>query len=376
MKMTRDIDSGVAKQKVNILLVDDKESNLEALEGVLVDLDQNLVRASSANDALKYLLENDVGVILLDVQMPVMDGFQIAELIRRNKCLDDTPIIMVTAHFKEDEDILKGYDLGVNDYLLKPLVSDVVLRKVGLFVELYKKTKANERMIEEVNRSNKELEQFVYAASHDLQAPLRHIASYVEMLETESPTHEESKQWMKYVIEGVSTMQSHIDGILKYSSVGKHGKIFKQIDMAIVVHNVLGILRIPLSESGCNIVVGDMPVIVASEINMNQLFLNLIENAMKFMKPDTVPQIRVGVTETARFWEFSVSDNGIGMHNKDQDRIFEMFRRLHTRAEYPGSGIGLSLCKKVVEIHGGKIWVNSAPDKGAIFSFTIAKNLC
>ncbi len=224
----------------------------------------------------------------------------------------------------------------------------------------------------ELERSNKELEQFAYVASHDLQAPLRRITSFIQLLEEryKDGLDQEAKKYLHYVVDGAKRMQALINDLLAYSRLGTRGKPFLRTDCNKVLDRVLADLDKPIKSCGAVVTYDALPTVMADEAQLGQVFQNLIENAVKFCR-NIQPRIHISAKRGDDGWLFSVSDNGIGVAEEFFDRIFVMFQRLHTQEEYPGTGIGLAVCKKIVERHGGRIWAESETGKGSTFYFTI-----
>lgn len=229
-----------------------------------------------------------------------------------------------------------------------------------------------QRALRELERSNNELTQFAYVASHDLQEPLRMVASFVELLAKRYRGHLDSRadQYIDFAVEGAARMQSLIQGLLSYSRIQTHGKAPETVDCGKVMEEVLLNLSRMVAETGTTIHCGALPVIRADKTQMIQLFQNLLANAMTF-KSERPCVIHLGVRREKEEYIFSVSDNGLGIEPQYYQRIFGIFQRLHPRSKYPGTGIGLSICKRIVERHGGRIWVESEPGKGSTFFFTI-----
>jgi PAS domain S-box-containing protein len=227
---------------------------------------------------------------------------------------------------------------------------------------------------EELKRSNAELEQFAYVASHDLQEPLRMVASYTQLLgrRYESKFDSDAREFMAYIVDGASRMKQLIEDLLAYSRVGTKGEDFKAISSEAALRRALFNLRAAIEEAGAVVTHDTMPAVNADEPQLAQLFQNLIGNALKF-RSASVPRIHVAVSEKDSEWKFEVRDNGIGIEPQYYERIFMVFQRLHNKGEYPGTGIGLAICKKVVERHGGRIWVASRPGEGSSFHFTLPK---
>jgi hypothetical protein len=241
--------------------------------------------------------------------------------------------------------------------------------------ELTKRKRAEEKLKEtlaELERSNRELEQFAYVASHDLQEPLRMVSSFTQLLARryKDKLDADANEFITYAVDGANRMQKMISDLLTYSRVGTRGKPFEPICCEAVLDQAVTNLQVAIEESGAVVTHDPLPTLMADGTQLVQLFQNLIGNAIKF-RSDVPPEIHIGVERTDSEWRFSVRDNGIGIDPQHHDRIFMIFQRLHSREEYPGTGIGLAICKRIVERHGGRIWVESQPGKGATFYFTI-----
>lgn len=228
------------------------------------------------------------------------------------------------------------------------------------------------RQQEELRRSNADLQQFAYVASHDLQEPLRMVASYVDLLAEryKGQLDDRADRYIGYASEGARRMQQLVKALLTYSRLNTRAKPFAEIDLNAVAARTVRALGLQIHETGAEIEIGVLPSIEGDEVQLEQLFQNLIANALKF-RGEAAPRVRIDAKRQGRDWEVSVSDNGIGMDMRHVERIFEMFQRLHARGAYEGSGIGLALAKRIVERHGGRIWVESAPGEGSTFYFTL-----
>jgi chemotaxis family two-component system sensor kinase Cph1 len=245
---------------------------------------------------------------------------------------------------------------------LRKAVVNIVLRQADELAQL----------AHDLERSNAELKKFAYVASHDLQEPLNQVANYVQLLEMryDSQLDEDAKEFISFAVEGVSLMQTLIDDVLAYSKVDVQGIEFQLTDVDIALERALTNLRQRISETKAIITYDELPTVMADSVQFMQLFQNLIGNAIKF-RSDKTPEIHVGAIRNEDEWLFSVQDNGIGIDPQFRERIFVIFQRLHTRDEYPGTGMGLAICKKIVECHRGRIWVESQLGEGATFYFTI-----
>jgi light-regulated signal transduction histidine kinase (bacteriophytochrome) len=230
-----------------------------------------------------------------------------------------------------------------------------------------------ERTAAELRRSNEELEQFAYIASHDLQEPLRMVASYTQLLERRyaAQLDDVAREFIGYAVDGAKRMQQFISGLLRYSRVGTEARPLEDVNLDEAFAAAIANLRIAIEESGAKVESQPLPVVRGDPRQLIQLFQNLIGNALKFRKPGQPPLVEVRAGPDGDFWRFSVRDNGIGLDPRFSDRIFTIFQRLHTRDEYEGTGLGLAICKKIVERHGGRIWVESREGEGAAFFFTL-----
>ncbi len=223
-------------------------------------------------------------------------------------------------------------------------------------------------------QTNKELGQFAYVASHDLQEPLRMVAMYVDLLESRSSQKldSEEQEFLKYAAEGAQRAQQLIRDLLQYSQVGLESKNFQPASFEAIIKSVAIVLQLALKDAQAEIETSPLPVLSVDASQITQLFQNLIANGLKYRSSEPV-RIKIWAEEGAADWTFSVQDNGIGIAPEYYGKIFELFQRLHSKSKYPGTGLGLAICKKIVERHGGKIWVESEPKKGSTFKFTLPK---
>jgi PAS domain S-box-containing protein len=225
----------------------------------------------------------------------------------------------------------------------------------------------------ELERSNAELEQFSYVASHDLQEPLRAVAGCVQLLQKRyrGRLDESADELIAHALEGTRRMETLIRDLLAFSRVGTQARPPERVDCRELLGRVLEDLTVSISESGAVITIDPLPTVMADPLQLAQLFQNLVGNAIKFRAGDRPPAIRVSAMRGAGGWTFSVADNGIGIEERQFERIFRVFQRLHTRKHYQGTGIGLAICKKIVEQHGGRLWVESRIGEGSAFHFSL-----
>jgi len=377
------------EKAINILLVDDRKEDLLSMQVILANSNYAFHKAASGREALRLLLkERDFAIILMDVEMPQLNGYETTALIRESEQLKHIPIIFLTANNDKPNHIFEGYQVGAVDYMIKPVLPEILRAKVAVFAELYKKTKELqiqkdelELRTEELIRSNRELEKFAYVASHDMQEPLRTIISYIELIEKKliqvpanegEEMDEDLQKYMNFVVDAGYRMRELISGLLEYSQVDRDIKPQGPINCENVLNEVVENLKYSIEDNKATIQYDSLPQINANYMRMVQLFQNLISNSIKF-KRDIPPIINISCRKKENNYLFSIEDNGIGINPEYGEKIFELFKRLHPVGEYIGAGIGLAICKKIVERYNGKIWVESTPGKGSTFYFTIPK---
>ena len=234
-----------------------------------------------------------------------------------------------------------------------------------------------EEQSRELQESNRELERFASVASHDLKEPLRMIRSFMELLEKKysAQLDETAQKYIEFAVDGSSRMTALIDDLLEFSRVGRKYTEFEEVDVNKLIEEILDHYNPSIKEKNASVKVHDMPDVRAVPVSLKLVFQNLISNALKYQKKAVDTVIEIAANDRNEHWEFSVSDNGIGIEEKYLDQIFELFERLHASDEYPGTGMGLATCKKIVHQHGGEIWAESEPGKGSTFHFTISKKL-
>lgn len=261
---------------------------------------------------------------------------------------------------------------------LSPVLTEDGLRITAIIRDITERFEFERSLAEkarELVRSNSELERFAYVASHDLREPLRMVTNYAQLLERryKGQMGDESDKFISYMIDGVQRMQQLISDLLAYSRVGRTEAPIEKVDMSVVAKEVMNNLSVAIEEAAAEITIGPLPIVPANHSLMRQLLQNLVSNAIKFRKQGVKPQVQISVRESGDRYVFSVSDNGIGIEPQYASRIFVIFQRLHNRLEYPGTGIGLAICKKIVELANGSIWMKSKYGEGATFYFSIPK---
>jgi signal transduction histidine kinase len=394
---------------VKILAVDDRLENLVALEAVLQAPGYEIVMAQSGMEALRHLLEDEFAVILLDVMMPGMDGFETAELIRQRDRFRHTPILFLTAINKSEEHVFRGYELGAVDYLFKPIVPQVLRSKVAVFVELSRQrellrrhsslleTKNREleeamlglrqaeqeikrlnihleRRLIELSEAYRELDAFSYSVSHDLRAPLRRIEGFGRAL-MDRAAHEldeESKTYIESIRSNSHRMSQLIEDLLKLSRLSRADVTRQAVDLSDMARSLAGDLYTRKPGRNVDFDVANGISAPADPGLIRIALANLMENAWKFTSPNARARIEFGRIDHDRETVLFVRDNGIGFEMELASRLFAPFQRLHSSSEFEGTGIGLATVKRIIQRHGGRIWAESAPGKGATFYFTVS----
>ena len=372
------------KTKVNVLLVDDDATKRFALRTILAPLDENIVEASSGADALRQLLRNEFAVVLLDVRMPIMDGFETAQLIRQRPRSELTPIIFVTALDQAETDMGRGYNLGAVDFVFAPVVPAIMRAKVTVFVELYRaqqelrryrtqlETLVEERTIA-LTAINRELEAFSYSVSHDLRGPLTSFdALSQKMLDSYGPRLDQAATAnLERMREASKRMTSVFDGLQMLFRLTSGEIRREQTDVSAMARQIVDE---QLAESSGRTV--DVDIAPGITVNGDRrlvhiLLSNLINNSLKFTAGENAPRITIGREMVDGESRIFVRDNGVGFDMIDSHRLFGAFQRLHSQSDFPGAGIGLATARRIVNRHGGRIWAEGAVGEGATFYFVL-----
>lgn len=360
-------------ERPNILIVDDRKENLLATEKVLKSMNATIFKASSGNEALSLMLRHRFATVLLDVQMPEMDGFEVAMLMQEQEFLRGIPIIFVTAISKEEKYATQAAEIGAVDYIFKPINPEILKSKVRVYLDLYVQREQILALNKVLQQSNEELERFAYICSHDLQEPVRMMNSYGWLLaeNSEAQLDEKGRKYLHYIMENAKRMQKMIQDILAFSRVGREASRVETVDCNAILREVLAGCESVIAEKNAQVTCGDLPVLQTSATLIRVLFQNLIGNALKFQNGEKAPVISITAEPQGAMWRFSVRDNGIGIDPAFHDKVFAIFQRLHRQDEYPGTGIGLSTCRKFIRLYGGDIDFESTPGQGTHFFFTL-----
>jgi signal transduction histidine kinase len=355
-------------KKFTILLVDDRMENLLALEQMLLAENRVFLHATSGNEALKQILRNDdIGLIMLDVQMPDMDGFEVARLLKANPRTRDISIIFVTAINKDEYHVLKGFEKGAVDYLYKPLDINMTRAKVDVFERLYLYQHELRQALKDKELINGQLERFMHVVAHDLKSPLSGITGLLMLMKEEEEICKSAflTEYTDMAINATAQLTDMITAILDYSREHQFRHIEEDVDVGELLQHLIKFLftpahvRIEIEEG--------LPVLHTSRQKLQQVFQNLLTNAIKYGDKPAV-QISIGGKPDGDFYEFFVKDNGPGIEEKDNERIFRLFEKVDNNDD-KGTGIGLNILKLLVETQGGKVWVESKPGEGSVFYF-------
>ncbi|BAY83701.1 two-component hybrid histidine kinase [Calothrix parasitica NIES-267] len=377
-------DEGELLIKGNILIVDDKLDNLKVLESTLKQQGYQVRKAINGSMALMGATAEPPDLILLDIKMPGMDGYQVCEQLKANSITKEIPVIFLSA-LDDVFNKVKAFEIGGVDYITKPFQTKEILVRVQnqlqirhLQAQLQTQNQHLTELNQELIRSNQELEQFAHVVSHDLKQPLQVILGFTHFITKYERNNlkEKTLHFLDLIAKSGNQMKRLINDLLAFSQVGAATPELKHIDCNLVLEQVLENLQMAIAEQQATINYASLPTVAANETQLVELLQNLICNGIKFHSQGELPQIRISAQQKKDKWVFRVHDNGIGIEPEQFEAIFQMFQRLHSPQEYPGTGIGLATCKKIVEHHGGEIWVESELGKGTSFYFTIPVSIC
>jgi signal transduction histidine kinase len=363
--------------KLRVLLVEDNSADVELeLFTLRKDgFDASGDVAQTAEEFTAQIRTNHYDLILADYNLPQWKGTETLDILSRENL--DIPLIIVTGYLGEEKavDYIKqgATDCVLKDHLARlPVSVRRALEEKRLRDQRRKAEQDLAQKVVELARSNAELEQFAYVASHDLQEPLRMIANYTQLLAERyrGKLDEQADKYIDYSVGGAMRMQALIQDLLKLSRVGRHEIERRMTDCRAIVEQAMKNLQAAIQESGAVVNWNSLPMLTVDGSQVTQVFQNLIANAIKFHGPEA-PVIQIDAEMKDNDWAITVSDNGIGIPAENWQDIFVIFRRLHTRIEYSGNGIGLSICKKIIERHGGKIWIEAQAKPGSCFKFTL-----
>ncbi|MDJ0687814.1 MAG: response regulator [Xenococcaceae cyanobacterium MO_188.B32] len=409
-----------------VLIVDDTLTNLEILSDYLQSGGFTVSIASDGITALSQAECIEPNIILLDILMPGMNGFEVCQKLKANPKTKDIPVVFMTG-LTDIEDKIKGFELGGVDYVTKPIYKEEVVARIKTHltlqrmrshlqiqnqqlnqeIQIRQQTEAKlrrsqqilnnlnqeleqrvaertaelvqaKKQVENINtellNSNQELERFAYIVSHDLQTPLRSLRMFTQLLAQEYQEHLDAQadEYISYIADSAARMQTLIQDLLTYSRAGKNEQTWISVDLNETLKQIIVDLQANITENNAEIIVKNLPTVIANPVEMSQLLQNLITNGLKF-RGKANPIIEIDTISQPQQWLISVKDNGIGIEKQYSRKVFQVFQRLHPQNKYPGTGIGLNICQKIVERYGGKIWVESVIGESSTFYFTLPK---
>ncbi len=380
--------------KPKLLIVDDQSKNLFAMRVAFEDMDFEIIEASSGQEALKHVLYHQFFLILMDVQMPGMNGFETAQLIHGNTSTATIPIIFVTANEKAETDILNGYQSGAVDYIYKPVNTAILLSKTQIFLELWRHKQetleannclllSNARLketTEKLDESNQNFKAFAHMAGHDLKTPLLQMTALtVDILGTEEDNINSRSAEKLRIIGRIGTrLASMIDGLLDFAEIDAAPPAYVNTDLSMLSRSVIEDMNHLITTSGAQISVGQLPTLAIEPRQIYQVFLNIIGNAIKYRRENVAPIINItseikpsDIASQPNFCHLSFSDNGIGFDTTKLADVFTPFQRLVGEGEYSGSGIGMGTVKKIIDRHKGSISATSIIGEGSTFTIIL-----
>ncbi len=368
----------------NILVVDDQRVNLDVINVILSDSKANLHFAFSGKEALEKIYLNDYAVILLDVVMPDMGGFELAERLMQDNRTKNIPIIFISASSNNEDILYRGYQCGAVDFLFKPFNAYVLKAKVDVFLNLQEKQMKLQKLVslekekKDLVRSNRDLVQFANVASHDLRSPLNRVISFTNILSDNEliMQNEEAKVCIEKIKSSSERMNMLIESILNYAQAEQTDQNMDLIDLNMIIEEVLADLELVIRKHKIIVEVEQLPKIPGHPVLFRQLFQNLISNCIKFRHPDRECIVRIeqhSDTDEENLC-LVIKDNGMGFDMDKADTIFEPFKRMENTKNIEGSGLGLAAVKRIIDIHKGKIQLESEEGKSATFIFTLPKS--
>lgn len=359
------------KKALNILIIDDSPEDHVLYQEYLAGEEgaYHILNAYSGEEGERLYLENTVDCVIVDYRLPDIDGLEVLKRLTSRQ--DVIPAVMLTGEGNETIAVI-AMKIGSQDYLPKRVITPQALKRaIERAMERTQLTRRMEAYREELARSNEDLERFATIVAHDLKSPLRAVSQHLQLVREHNQKHldERSLQSIEFAVSGAERMRQLIDALFHYSKASFEKRPFAPVSCHDILCSVKSNLAAQLEETQARITNDELPMVMADGIQIMQLLQNLIGNALKFC--DAHPEIHISAHRAGPMWEISVRDNGIGIPPSGQKKIFSIFKRLHSEEKYPGTGVGLAICERVVQNHGGRIGVHSEPHKGSTFTFTL-----
>ena len=351
-----------------ILIVDDKRENLVALQTVLRDLPVEIITAQSGNEALKYTLYHDFALALLDIQMPGMDGYELAGILRQDERTVYLPFIFISAVYTDNMNVFKGYEQGAFSFITKPFQPEILINKVKFFIDKHQQELA-------LYNLNRELEAFTYSVSHDLRAPLRAISGFSQILKEEitDNLNADARDALDEIIINIKKMGQLIDDLLEFSRLGKQHVSTTLVDMNNLFDTVVNDIT-KLSTQKAKLIIKPLQPVQGDRAMLKQVAYNLVSNALKYSANKEKPVIEIGCKDEENAVTYYVKDNGAGFNMNYYDKLFKVFQRLHGFSEFEGTGVGLAIVQRIISKHNGEVWAEGKENEGAVFYFSLPIN--
>jgi two-component system sensor histidine kinase/response regulator len=351
-------------QATSILNVDDYAPGRYARTKILKQAGFDVIEAATGNETLRLASQHKPAIILLDVNLPDIHGFEVCRRIRTNPALAATTILHISASSIQEQHQVRGLDTGADGYLIEPLDPAVLIATINAFLRVRQAESA-------LRRSNEDLERFAYRVTHELNEPLRTITMHGQLLENRlaGTLDEDALKSFQFMQDGVRRMRAFIDDLLRYSQATHAGSDVRALDLEVLLAEATNSLNAAIEQSGATVTHDPLPAVV-TDSRIEHVLQNLLSNAIKYSRKGVPPEIHVSAKAEGDHWVISVRDKGIGIEPKYHGTIFQVFQRLHGK-DVPGTGVGLSLAQKIVETNAGKMWLQSEPGVGSTFYFTI-----
>jgi two-component system sensor histidine kinase/response regulator len=364
-----------------LINVDDHEAARYARNRILSGAGFTVHDAATGAEALALADTHQPDLILLDIHLPDIHGIEVCRRLKRREHDASFMVLQISASAIAAVNAKEALDAGADGYLMEPVDPDVLVATVNALLRLRKTERALahaklelEAVNKELQRSNQDLKHFAFAASHDLQEPLRTIAIFVQLIEKElrDTLTDQQKGYFHEVLSGAGRLKTLIHTLLEYSQVSQEGRPQSMVDVTQALAAAVSNLRQSLEVAGCTVeVLSDLPLVWCDSPHLVSVFHNLLSNALKYRKADGDLLVKIHAKQSSPGeWTIGIQDNGMGIPARYHDQIFEPFKRLHG-SEIPGTGLGLALCRRIIEAHGGRIWVESAAGEGATFFVTL-----
>ncbi|MBL0339802.1 MAG: response regulator [Bacteroidetes bacterium] len=366
--------SKISERVMNILIVDDRPENLLTLESVIEKCGRNIIKAAGGNEALRLAIKEDIGLILLDIQMPDIDGVEVAGLLRSNSKTRHIPIIFVSAVSKSERPLMNQFEEGTVDCLYKPLDLEDTKIKVAVFERLYHLSMEKREAEKTIEKLNKQHEQFVYFVSHDLKSPLRAMDNLTNWITDDlgNAMDPNTSENLLLLRSRLNRMSALLEGLLDYSRSGRIAEALVEMDLNQLTHGIFESIE---GAAGFKFQTDNLPVILCQRTRIYKIFYNLIVNAIDHHHNPGDGAIEVACEKSVNEYIFKVTDNGPGIKPQYHSQVFELFKTLKSKDEKETTGVGLTIVQKLIEDAGGRIWIENIEAEGTVVKFSWPINI-